>query len=166
MSQELTQDYLKSILHYDPDTGVFTWLKKLSNNTKVMGVAGTIAQDGYVKIRINSQGYPAHRLAWFYFYGTFPQEQLDHINLNRSDNAIKNLRIASHSDNQRNKKISKSNKSGYKNVSWCARAKKWKVGLKVNGKSIHFGYFSDVNDANIAATNARNLMHGEFSNHG
>ena len=94
MSQELTQDYLKSILHYDPDTGVFTWLKKLSNNTKVMGVAGTIAQDGYVKIRINSQGYPAHRLAWFYFYGTFPQEQLDHINLNRSDNAIKNLRIA------------------------------------------------------------------------
>ena len=69
-------------------------------------------------------------------------------------------------DNQRNKKISKSNKSGYKNVNWCTRAKKWKVGLKVNGKSIHFGYFSDVQDANNATINARNLMHGEFSNHG
>lgn len=166
MSQELTQDYLKSILHYNPETGVFTWLKRLSMNTKVMGVAGTINTDGYARVVISGRAHPAHRLAWLYIYNHFPKTQIDHINLNKSDNSINNLRLASASNNQRNKGLMKSNKSGYKNVSWCTRAKKWKVGLKVNRKSIHFGYFSDIQDANTAAINARNLMHGEFSNHG
>lgn len=166
MSNELTQKYLKSILDYNPETGIFTWIKRLSMNTKVMEVAGTIGSDGYTRIAISGRAYSAHRLAWLYVYDHFPKTQIDHINLKKSDNSINNLRLASASNNQRNKGLMKSNKSGYKNVSWCNRAKKWKVGLKVNGKSIHFGYFIDINDANIAAINARNLMHGEFSNHG
>lgn len=166
MSKEITQDYLKSILSYDPETGIFTWIQRLSGNISVGSVAGTTMRDGYIKIRVGGHGHPAHRLAWLYVYGVFPENQLDHINLNKSDNSIKNLRPATSSENQRNKGLMKSNKSGYKNVSWCSRAKKWKVGLKVNRKSFHFGYFSNIQDANIAAINARVLMHLDFSNHG
>jgi len=115
----LTQERLKHLLHYNPDTVVFTWLSKPSRRINSGSIAGRIKpKKGYVEIGISGRIYLAHRLAWLYIYGTWPKEQVDHINGIRNDNRIKNLRLATTSQNQWNKKMQKNNTSGIKGVSW------------------------------------------------
>ena len=79
----ITQSELKNILHYNQDTGVFTWIKNSI-------VAGTVEKKGYIAIKINRKSYKAHRLAWLYIYGNFPKEQIDHLNGIKNDNCINN----------------------------------------------------------------------------
>jgi hypothetical protein len=130
MSEEiLTQDYLKQVLDYNSETGLFFWKKiKVKNQVKIGSIAGWDDGRGYLKIEINRKSYRAHRLAWFYVYGVWPKEQIDHINGIKSDNRIINLRDITNAQNQQNKiNPSQRNKSGllgvYKNTNcstYCA----------------------------------------------
>jgi hypothetical protein len=116
----LTLEDLKEILDYDSDTGIFKW--KINKGPAQIGkIAGCKNKFGYIRINLTVKGIRktvlAHRLAWFYFYGTWPKNLIDHKDGISDHNWIKNLREASHQQNNWNKKVSKFNKSGIKGVS-------------------------------------------------
>ena len=154
----ITQEILKQNLFYDKYTGLFSRLKsaRLSNN----GFVGSIQTHGYRAISVNSKLYRAHRLAWLYVYGEFPKKQIDHINGNRDDNRIDNLREVTVSENACNKRnpqgsnqylgvTKKKCKNKYK---WCAR-------IMINKKAKHIGYFDSVEDARNAYLLAKSHYH-------
>ena len=160
----ITQEYLKSILNYDAETGIFTWKVNKSNRSKVGNIAGS-KFNGYVNIEINNKSYKSHRLAWLYVYGKFPENLIDHINANRSDNKISNLRKATYQKNSENYKTPKTNTSGVKNVSWYKNLNKWVVSISVKSKKKTIGYFEDLELAELVAIEARNKYRMEFANH-
>jgi hypothetical protein len=161
----LTQKYLKSILDYNIDTGVFTWKVSKAQRTKIGDVAGSLS-DGYRKIGVNGKLYNAHRLAWLYVYGEMPKNLIDHIDCDRSNNKISNLRESTHQTNSENYKTPKTNKSGVKNVSWYKSLNKWVVSIGVKKIKKTIGYFDDIELAELVAIEARNKYRGEFANHG
>ena len=163
-TNRLTKERLDELLHYDPDTGEFRW--RVSRGPRKAGaVAGGPHQTGYATIRIDSVQYLTHRLAWLTTYGEFPPEQTDHINHDKSDNRISNLRAVSHSENSRNQKIYKNNTSGVVGVSWYPKKGKWRSKMKVREKYIHLGYFTEKEDA-ISARKAAEEEHNFHPNHG
>ncbi len=111
------------------------------------------------------KSYKAHRLAWLYEYGEFPKYHIDHINHNRIDNRIANLREVSRIDNQRNQKKSATNKSGFTGVHWHKQAKKWLASITVNCKTIYLGLYEDKNEAICARLHA-NRLYKFHANHG
>ena len=163
-STQLDQKYLKEILNYNSESGVFSWKKRLSNRVNVNDRAG-VCYDGYLLVGINNNQYPAHRLAWFYVYGEWPENQIDHINHNRADNRIINLRLASYKINSMNRPIQSNNTSGYVGVGFDKRYKKWSASIKINGKRKGLGYYFNVIDAVIARKMAE-YKHGFHVNHG
>jgi hypothetical protein len=162
---ELTQDYLKEQLNYEPTTGLFT--RKVSNNyrVKVGDVAGSMTAQGYRQINFNGKVYKAHRLAFLWMNGEFPTNQVDHINHNRLDNRWINLRVASQQENQRNASMRADNKSGFTGVGWHKRDKKWGARIRIKGKNKHLGYFTDLDEA-INARKRANVKHNFHQNHG
>ena len=154
---ELTAEQLRSVLHYEPATGIFTWKVRTSTSVKVGDVAGCPSGNGYLQIRVCSRKYLAHRLAWLYTYGEWPKGQIDHINRNRSDNRIANLRDVSHKQNQQNKSKSSHNTSGCQGVHWHKRDSKWEAKIKHNRKSIHLGLFTTLEEALSARKAAEKL---------
>ena len=161
----LTVDYLKEIIHYNPETGIFTWILARPK-IRAGQIAGYKTHKNRIEIEIHGKAYQASRLAVFYMTGEWPRHQVDHINCIKTDNRIKNLRPASAIENGQNKKIQKNNKSGFKNVHWCKTHKKWVVTIKVNKKTISIGNFKDVELADLVAQEARNKYHKSFANHG
>lgn len=161
----MNQEYLKSILNYDENTGEFTWKVNKSKRSKVGNVAGW-KDNGYIRIEIDNKTYKAHRLAWLYVNGEFPSDLIDHINCNRADNRISNLRKATYQENSENYKTPKTNKSGVKNVSWYKSLSKWVVTMSVKGKKKTIGYFDDLEFAELVAIEARDKYRMEFANHG
>ena len=133
----ITQEELKSCLYYDQATGVFTWKKYMSASAKAGDVAGGIVSTGYRVIGLFGKTYLAHRLAWLYVFGYFPEGIVDHINREPSDNRICNLREATQSCNMRNSKVSTVNRSGVKGVS--IDKKKWRAVIVVRGKQLSLG---------------------------
>lgn len=154
----LTQEYLKEILNYDPETGVFTWLHPLGLNMKIGARAGGKTSHGYRIIGINKNQYKEHRLAWFYMQGEWP-EYLDHINRIRNDNKINNLRESTRSENIVNSIPRKDNTSGYKGVTWQTDIKKWKA----KAGNHYLGLFHNIEDAAKAYNQKALELFGEFS---
>jgi hypothetical protein len=152
----LTQERLKELLHYDQDTGVFTWLISPRNNVKSGKQAGTYDRKGYLKILYKRKLYMGHWLAWLYVYGKFPDNEIDHINGNPSDNTILNLRDVTRKQNMENKKVYSNSKSGYSGVTWHSRDKKWNVRIGHYGKRISLGYFDNLSDAIAVRIKAEN----------
>jgi hypothetical protein len=159
----LTQLELKEKLHYDQDTGIFTWLINRTKNTKAGDKAGYLMPDGYVRISFNGIKYKSHRLAWLYIYGLWPKDMIDHINGNPSDNRIKNLREATGYENQHNTKKPKTNKSGVKGISFHKASGKWQCSIRNNGIKIHLGYFDKFLDAEKVIIEARTKYHNNFA---
>lgn len=143
----MNQQILKELLTYDNKSGVFIWKVKPSKKVKAGSVAGTLSLQGYIKIRIFGKEYRAHRLAWMYEYGEFPNGILDHIDQNKLNNSINNLRIVSISENGHNTKLYSTNKSGHKNVFWDKRVGKYSVSLCFNNKPKRIGYYMTLEDA-------------------
>ena len=165
-TQILTQEFLKECLHYDSDTGIFTWRVRAANRLKVGDVAGCIdSTTGYIRIKVNGSMYAAHRVAWLYAHGNFPPEQIDHINGIRDDNRIKNLRAVSHQENGRNQSKPKDNKSGVVGVSWRKKDQKWQAQIYVNGKIKHLGHFADFVEA-VTVRKQAEKRYGFHENHG
>lgn len=151
-----------NVLDYCPRTGVFTW-KVSPGPTDVAGnVAGHLNDEGYIIISIGYKNYKAHRLAWLCTYGELPSSMLDHINGNRSDNRIENLRQVTNCVNQRNVVAANSNsKSGLRGAAWSKSVKKWRAQIKVNGKDVSLGYFDTKEEAHEAYMKAKRQHHPE-----
>ncbi len=162
MKGKITQEELKRILHYNSETGVFTWKVSNSNNIKIGDIAGCKRKDGYIIIRINNIDYLAHRLAWLYMEGYLPENKVDHIYRVEDDNRWVNLRIVSDQCSVRNRGEFKNNTSGVTGVSWYKGTNKWLAKITINYKIIHLGYFENINDAVLARWNAE--VKYDFSN--
>ena len=159
----LTQADLKEKLHYDLDTGAFHWAIDVGQRGRAGKEAGSVISiDGYRRLRLNNKYYLCHRLAALYVLGKFPLEEIDHINMVKSDNSWKNLRLAERFQNQRNRPKNCTNKSGYKGVSWHKATKSWRAQANLNCKKYHLGDFIDILDAADAYRNFAKKNHGEF----
>ena len=164
----LTQKYLKEIVHYDPDTGIFTRIKRTANCVHIGDIAGCVFYNGagkkYIRIKIKCKPYKAHRLAFFYMKGYWPIE-IDHDDGNGLNNKWGNLFDVTHLNNCRNKRLSVRNKSGCSGVDWHKRIKKWQARITINYKELHLGYFLKINDA-IKTRKAAEKKYGFHPNHG
>lgn len=155
----LTQAELKQLLIYDPVTGVFT-NRVTRNSRSVAGhESGTVMVDGYRLIMVNHRRHLAHRLAWLYVHGQFPDQELDHKDGNRDNNSITNLRPATRKQNMENQKLSERNKSGCRGVSWKSSIGKWVVQVGHKGKQRHLGYFTNLNEAIMVAKQTRDQLY-------
>ena len=167
--QEITQAFLKDQLHYNPETGAFTWLKNYRHTALVGTTAGSIS-NGYVVIKLGGVGFRAHRLAWLYTHGHFPPEQIDHINHKTDDNRLVNIRAVSGRVNMQNQKRYVTNKSGYTGVIWRKPRPKinkgcWEAYIRLNNVSKCLGSFKNKEDA-IAARRAAEIKYNFHENHG
>lgn len=157
----ISQATLKDHLWYDPVVGLF--LRKKSYNEKHAGrFVTTKDNDGYIQINIEGKKYRAHRLAWLYMYGKFPEGQLDHKNRIRWDNSIGNLRECSFSQNHANKPCMKNSKTGIKGVQMTP-AGRYRARVKVNGKKINLGVYDDAEKAHAIYMEKLKEVHGEFA---
>ncbi|EOW6163946.1 TPA: HNH endonuclease [Klebsiella pneumoniae] len=159
----INSNELRALLTYDKDTGVFR-RNTSSGGQEIGSIAGTISKHGYIRIRIKNKAYFAHRLAWLYEYGVWPENEIDHINGEKSDNRLINLREASRSGNNHNKKHQKNSASGVKGVSWSKKDKRWHARCRANKQTVYFGSFMDLEEAMLAVIKAREKYHGKFAN--
>ena len=162
----ITQFELKNILSYDKDTGLFTYLKQSGNRIKIGQVAGSKNSNGYIEIKISGKNYKAHRLAFLYVEGLFPENEVDHINFIRNDSRFCNLRKATKSQNLQNTKIRRNNKSGVKGIYWHKASNKWQATCTINGDIFNLGLFDDISIAEMVIKLFRESKAGEFANHG
>lgn len=157
----LTHDRLLDVLSYDAISGVFRWKLAMMGRIKAGQVAGTFNGNGHRQIGLDGKIWMAHRLAWFYVHGVWPADEIDHRDLNKDNNAIVNLREATHIENCNNRRASpKTNKSGFKGVSKLRG--KWHAQIKHKRRCYHLGYFDDPNEAHAAYVAASKKYHGEF----
>lgn len=173
----LTQDQLKTLLHYDPDTGVFTWLPRDVSLFKTrqiwtmwrgryLGkVAGCVNAKGYIEVRVPGKLYKAHRLAFLYMTGAFPEGEVDHINHIRDDNKWDNLRVVTGKENQQNRKLTPRHTSGIMGVSWDNVQNKWRAKIHVEGRIKYLGRFATLKEA-AAARKQAEKKYGYHPNHG
>lgn len=164
-------DALRDLLDFDPLTGVFTWKPRTTGNSarswnsKHAGrAAGTLVAKGYRSIRIFYKPYLAHRLAWFYVHGVWPSDHIDHMDGNRDNNAIANLRPATNAQNLWNRGPQKNNTTGIKGVSRVPNG--WFAQIKVHGKQINLGVHATLQEAASAYSAAATKLHGDFANTG
>jgi hypothetical protein len=160
---ELTAARLRQLLSYDPETGEFRWLKSGSGR-RLGGIAGCRYGKGYVRVRIMIDGrwYKAHRLAWLWMAGAWPKGEIDHRNLDPTDNRWCNLREATHSQNGANKRLQSNNTSGFHGVGCGVVSGKWRARCKVNGKEVRLGWFVTPGQAALAYAIAAEKYFGEF----
>ena len=173
----LTHQSLINLLDYSPISGVFTWRVRPRNhfknvqaygawNTKFAGKeAGGIDGKRYIRINIDKCKYYTHRLAWLYIHGEWPKNQIDHINRDKTDNRIQNLRDVTNQVNCQNMPMRNSNTSGITGVSWYKNINRWAACIKVDGKTKHGGTFKNKDDA-ISRREEMGIEHGFHKNHG
>lgn len=154
----LTQDYLKSIFSYDPKTGIFVRIKNIAS-AKIGDIAGRLDSTGYVQISVKGKRYMAHRLAWLYMTGSWPSDEIDHINRIRHDNRFINLREVTSAQNNWNYPISRHNTSGATGVSYDKFHKKYKASIRAHNKQYHIGYYDNIDDAKLAYNQKKQQLH-------
>lgn len=142
----ITQKDLKSRLHYDTESGIFTWIKSKRRGW-VGKVAGTRCKNGYEQISIDNKRYYSHRLAWLFVNGSWPKNEIDHIDRNPLNNSVKNLREASRGCNQRNVGMSKYNNTGVTGVCFDNGRKQYRAYMQIDKKHKNLGYFDNFEDA-------------------
>lgn len=166
MKNALTQERLKELLHYDPNTGDFVWLANKAR-AKIGNIAGCCKEGGYRQIKIDGTMHLAHRLAWLYVHGTFPEKGIDHFDGNPSNNRTENLREATQSENMENQRKARSNNiSGVFGAHWSKDKQKWYSRIVVKGIKNHLGYFATPELASAAYLTAKAALHpfGTISN--
>ena len=157
MATRITQKELKQLLHYEPETGVFTWLQDRSDKVKAGDVAGGKGT-AYKRICLNYKNYQAHRLAFLYMTGEWPQHMVDHIDGDPSNNKWSNLRQANAYQNARNKATQSNNKSGHVGI-WKPKGRDHWV-VQVRGK--HVASCATMEEAKTAYHQAAKDQFGEF----
>lgn len=160
----ISQEELKRLLTYNPETGVFTWNHRVNSSTPEGSVAGWVADTGYVRISIKNKRFYAHRLAWLYVTGSLPTHDIDHRNQIRSDNSWANLRPADISQNAMNKAGSKPSKLGVKGVRMHPSGR-YEAIVRYRRKA-YSRTFDNLSDAGEWAEFLRVELHGDFAHHG
>ena len=168
-------EVLRQLLRYEPETGKLIWrprgapffaggdypadrLAKSWNGRFAGKDAGTVHAKGYRYIKIDSQCFAAHRIVVAMVSGEWPTYEIDHIDHDKLNNRMSNLRIATRSENARNMPKHRSNKSGHNGVVWNKKTSKWRAFIGVNGRNIHLGSFDKIEDA----INARIVANKEY----
>ena len=159
----ITQKELKEILNYNPDTGVFIWLKPSARKIKVGSIAGHQHKTKGHRIIIKYKTYAAHRLAFLYMNGYFPKNQIDHINQDQLDNRWCNLREVNNQINNQNKRIRSDNTTGVMGVDKRKNGK-YRARINLKGKRIDLGTFDNIEDA-IEERRSAEIMFGYNDNH-
>ena len=160
MRYALTSTRLRELLRYDPDTGAFTWLAD-RGKARTGDMAGSGDGQGYIVIGIDGCKYLAHRLAWFYVKGNWPEHQIDHVNGSRSDNRFANLRDATPAENQQNQRRAHSSnrRSGLLGVAWDSSHGRWKAAISVDGRIRNLGRFDEPEEAHATYLAAKARLH-------
>jgi hypothetical protein len=153
---------LKSLYSYDPDTGIFR-LTSGRGGYPAGKVAGTLSNTGYLIIAVDGVRHPAHRLAWLYVHGFWPPAYIDHVNRDRADNRICNLRLATQSQNNVNSCLRSDNSTGHKGVAFDVRRNRYRAYIVLNGKQKHLGRFREFDKACAAYDRAAAELFGEFA---
>lgn len=156
---------IKELLNYNPETGEVSWRVK-RGKCSVGKIITCKNGAGYIVARVDDILLRAHRIGWAIFYGEWPNGEIDHINGNRSDNRIENLRIANRFENMKNTKKPTTNKSGFKGVSWHSDGKCWQAHIRADNKNYYLGHYDTAEKAHEAYVKAADKLHGIFANHG
>lgn len=156
----LDAETLQRLLHYDPETGVFTRLIRTSFRINTGEIAGTVKNKGYIVISVCAKYYYAHRLAFLYMTGKWPDRHIDHVDLDGTNNAWRNLRPATRSQNNSNVSLRRDNRTGVKGVRYIRG--KWQAAIRSRGERHHLGTFKTINEAADAYAAACARLHGEF----
>jgi hypothetical protein len=155
----LTADELRTLLEYEPVTGILRWREPPNRRIQRGSAAGTMSR-GYVWVRLNGKRYAAHRLAWFYMTGEWPKADIDHRNCRRDDNSWANLRAASRMENARNMGVKR---NGLKGVAYDRARQRFMARIKVRGQTVYLGRFSTEKEAHAAYAAAANRLFGQFA---
>ncbi|WP_175658227.1 HNH endonuclease signature motif containing protein [Burkholderia vietnamiensis] len=155
----LSQEKLQSFLHYCPETGHFSYNTKTRYHN-IGDEAGYINANGYRQILVDGGLYYAHRLAFLYVTGSFPEHHVDHLNRVKTDNRWINLRDCTQAENNRNKSLRKDNKSGYTGVRWDERKQKWFGAFCHEYKSRYVGHYETAEQASKAVEAAKRALYG------
>jgi hypothetical protein len=158
----LTQADVRQLFDYDPCSGQLIWKMTRGSRAKKGAVAGSLGGHRYITVRINGTLYYVHRIIWLWHYGQWP-EATDHMDCNKLNNKIENLRSANPSQNQCNQLIRADNKSGVKGVRWNKGKRKWQARVQLQWKDYWLGLFDEFEQAVVAVKNARHALHGEFA---
>lgn len=155
-----TRAELMEAFSYDAETGDIRWLVSPCGRAKAGELAGRIDRQGYRVLSYRRKFYLAHRVAWLFAYGEWPNGVIDHINLDRADNRIANLRVATVSQNSANCAV---RRTGLKGVCFSAKAGRFRAQIKCGGKNHYLGSFDTEADAHAAYLAAAQRLHGEFA---
>lgn len=161
----LTAKRAREVLAYDPNSGALTWKVTLSNRARAGSKAGAKGDNGRICVSIDGKRYKAHRICWLIHHGRWPNGEVDHRDCNQSNNAIRNLREATGSQNGANKRLWKRNKTGVKGVHWAKCNGMWVAEVFHGGKRVYQKYFHSFDDAKQARIAAFERHYGEFARH-
>lgn len=162
---------VRELLDYDPESGILTWRQRdgVYSNAFNARFAGTAAfrenGRGYLAGTILGKKVRAHRVAWAHYYGAWPTWHIDHIDGDRHNNAILNLREVSVAENNRNRGVTEKNSSGYLGVTWHKKYDRWQARIRVGGKEKFLGLFDDIERAAEVRRAAERKL-GYHENHG
>jgi hypothetical protein len=160
----ITQERIHELFDYRED-GNLTW-KVSRSSTKKGTVAGSIRDSGYYRIMIDRKGYQLHRMIFLYHHGYLTDGLcIDHIDGNKTNNRIENLREVTQSQNRHNSKIPVTNTSGIKGISFHKKRKKWHACIMLESKSIFLGEYNALEEAEAVVKEAREKYHGEYARH-
>lgn len=157
----ISHQLLKQLVHYNPETGVFTWAMSRPA-CRAGDRAGSKGVLGYRVIGVDNVQYREHRLAWFYMTGEWPDLDIDHVNMVKDDNRWSNLRLCTPSENATNVPPKAKNVSGEKGVSWDKERGLWLAQIRIAGKKKNLGRYSCKDAARKVYDDAAKAQWGEF----
>lgn len=153
---DTTPARIREYLNYDPVTGLLTHVKR-PGRLRRGEPATKVDSHGYLKVTIDKRSYKAHRVVWAHVHGEWPAAEIDHINGDRADNRLVNLRLAVHSENGQNRRKASNNRSGITGVS--RKGKRWRAQIGAAGKKVHLGVFDSPEEAAAAYADAKRELH-------
>lgn len=156
-------EIIRDRLSYNAETGVLSWIVVPSNNVQAASRAGAVLKIGYRKIVMNNYQMYAHHVAWYMHHGKWPESQIDHVNGDRDDNRILNLRLATQAQQNFNTKLPCSNTSGHKGVARCSKTNRWRAYIVLNRKQKFLGNYDNFGSAVAARKAAEVEICGEFA---
>jgi hypothetical protein len=167
LTSGLTAEELRSLLYYDPETGIFTWRKPPARKPWLIR-AGNVSPGKYTQIQLfprssgRQERYYASRLAWLYMTGNWPENEIDHINRDKSDDSWKNLRPADHSKNAINVDLQSRNTSGITGVCWDGTTGRWLATCMVKGVTVLYKQYDTKEEAIAARQKVVREHYGEY----
>lgn len=162
----MTEQAYTDRINYDPTTGNFSW-RVSAPGISAGKSAGYVSLFGYRVICVNRKAIRAGRLAWFLFYGKWPDGEIDHINNNRLDDRISNLRVVDRSGNSQNRRSAMANNKscGLLGATWNKQHKRWQAKIVASKIRYHLGYFDTPEDAHAAYMKAKDRLHIHGGSH-